>query len=218
MNLRFCSVPEFAGESGAMFNQHNLHRTGHIQICKHETLLVVRSLLVRGGLPSCILRSRSIFWLKNTGDTVVWSLWLKSWSWRRTMSAEDWSVNGKIPRTGSDESETADGDETGWSETFVAIKRKIVELRSLSGYFSRKKSNLETIAFFGEVRPVRRKSESTIKQQEASVSGLDIDFGLHMWRSVEELGAQERKHRSKRRFLSVVFTVLSFRKPLLIIV
>ena len=29
------------------------------------------------------------------------------------MSAEDWSVNGKIPRTGSDESETAEGDETG---------------------------------------------------------------------------------------------------------
>ena len=40
MNLRFCSVPEFAGVSGEMFNQHNLHRTGHIQICKHETLLV----------------------------------------------------------------------------------------------------------------------------------------------------------------------------------
>ena len=40
MNLRFRSGPEFAGVSGEMVNQHNLHRTGHIQICKHETLLV----------------------------------------------------------------------------------------------------------------------------------------------------------------------------------
>ena len=33
------------------------------------------------------------------------------------MSAEDWFLNGKITRTGSDESQTAAGD-----ETFVAIK------------------------------------------------------------------------------------------------
>ena len=31
-------------------------------------------------------------------------------------------------------------------------------------------------------------------QQEASVRGFEIDFGLHMWKSVEELGAQEGKH------------------------
>ena len=37
------------------------------------------------------------------------------------MSAEDWSLNGKITRTESDESETAAGDETGCPETFVAI-------------------------------------------------------------------------------------------------
>ena len=37
------------------------------------------------------------------------------------MSAEDWSLNGKITRAESDESETAAGDETGCSETFVAI-------------------------------------------------------------------------------------------------
>ena len=35
MNLRFC-VPQFAGVSGEMCNQHNLHRTGHIQICKQD--------------------------------------------------------------------------------------------------------------------------------------------------------------------------------------
>ena len=58
------------------------------------------------------------------------------------MSAEDWSLNGKITRTGSDESETAAGDETGCSVAFVAIKREIVELISLSGYFSWEKSNL----------------------------------------------------------------------------
>ena len=56
------------------------------------------------------------------------------------MSAEDWSLNCKITRTGSDESETAAGDETGWSETFVAIKREIVELLSLPGCLSRKKA------------------------------------------------------------------------------
>ena len=31
-------------------------------------------------------------------------------------------------------------------------------------------------------------------QQEASVRELDIDFGLLMWRSVEELGAREGNH------------------------
>ena len=60
------------------------------------------------------------------------------------MSAEDLSLNGKIIRTGSDESETAAGDvETGLSETFVAIKREIVQLMSLSGYFiSQEKINI----------------------------------------------------------------------------
>ena len=48
------------------------------------------------------------------------------------MSAEDWSLNCKITQTGSDESETAAGDKTSWSETFVAIKPEIVELMSLS--------------------------------------------------------------------------------------
>ena len=48
------------------------------------------------------------------------------------MSAEDWSLNGKITRTGSDVSETAAGDETSLSETCVAIKPEIVELLSLS--------------------------------------------------------------------------------------
>ena len=32
------------------------------------------------------------------------------------MSAEDWSLNGKITRTGSGESETAANDETGYSK------------------------------------------------------------------------------------------------------
>jgi len=35
MNLRFC-VPQFAGVSGEMCNQHNLQHTGHIQICKQD--------------------------------------------------------------------------------------------------------------------------------------------------------------------------------------
>ena len=35
MNLCFC-VPQFAGVSGEMRNLHNLHRTGHIQICKQD--------------------------------------------------------------------------------------------------------------------------------------------------------------------------------------
>ena len=35
MNLHFC-VPQFAGVSGEMCNQHNLHRTGHIQIYKQD--------------------------------------------------------------------------------------------------------------------------------------------------------------------------------------
>ena len=39
------------------------------------------------------------------------------------MSAEDLSLNGKITRTGSDESETAAGDiEAGLSETFSGNK------------------------------------------------------------------------------------------------
>ena len=50
------------------------------------------------------------------------------------MSAEDWSLNGKITRTGSDKSETAAGDETGLSETFVAIKRETVGLIVLSDF------------------------------------------------------------------------------------
>ena len=35
MNLCFC-VPQFAGVRGEMRNLHNLHRTGHIQICKQD--------------------------------------------------------------------------------------------------------------------------------------------------------------------------------------
>ena len=35
MNLHFC-VPQFAGVSGEMCNQHSLHRTGHIQIYKQD--------------------------------------------------------------------------------------------------------------------------------------------------------------------------------------
>ena len=36
MNLHFC-VPQFAGVSGEpMCNQHNPHRTGHIQIRKQD--------------------------------------------------------------------------------------------------------------------------------------------------------------------------------------
>ena len=59
------------------------------------------------------------------------------------MSAEDRSLNGKIIWIGSDEPETAAGDiETGWSETFVAIKREIVHLMSWLGYFSQEKSNI----------------------------------------------------------------------------
>ena len=33
--LALC-VPQLAGVSGVMCNQHNLHRTGHIQICKQQ--------------------------------------------------------------------------------------------------------------------------------------------------------------------------------------
>ena len=59
------------------------------------------------------------------------------------MSAEDRTLNGKITRIESDESETATCDiETGWSETFGAIKREIVQLMSLLGYFSQEKSNI----------------------------------------------------------------------------
>ena len=35
MNLCFW-VPQFAGVSGKMCNQHNLHRIGHIQICNQD--------------------------------------------------------------------------------------------------------------------------------------------------------------------------------------
>ena len=65
--------------------------------------------------------------LKLTSNNVSWGLVFK---------------NGKITRTASDESETAAGDETGWSENFVAMKREMVEWMSLSEYFSRKKGNL----------------------------------------------------------------------------
>ena len=44
-----------------------------------------------------------------------------------TMSAEDCSFNSIMTRTGSDDSKTAAGDEKGWSETFVVMKREIVE-------------------------------------------------------------------------------------------
>ena len=36
--LALC-VPQLAGVSGVMCNQHNLHRTGHIQICKQQDAL-----------------------------------------------------------------------------------------------------------------------------------------------------------------------------------
>ena len=112
----------------------------YITCIAQVTLQTRHCWLTRGGLASRILRSRSIFWPTNTRDTVVWTVWLKFWTWRRTMSAEDWSLNCKITRIGSDESETAAGDETGWSEMFVAIKREIVELLSLPGYLNRKKA------------------------------------------------------------------------------
>ena len=35
MNLRY-GVPQFAGVSGEMCNLHNLHRIGHIQMCKQD--------------------------------------------------------------------------------------------------------------------------------------------------------------------------------------
>ena len=45
--MRFCVI-QFAGVSGEMCNQGNLHRTGHIQICKQgmagyhfQTFLIV---------------------------------------------------------------------------------------------------------------------------------------------------------------------------------
>ena len=46
MNLRFC-VPQFAGVSGEMCNQHNLHRTGHIQICKQDFAGVLAHRILR---------------------------------------------------------------------------------------------------------------------------------------------------------------------------
>ena len=97
------------------------------------------------------------------------------------MSAEDWSLNGKITRTGSDESETAPGDETGFSETFVAIKREIVELISLSGCFSREKGNLKRSHSSEKQRPfISNVRVTLVMQQEASVRELDINFGFHM--------------------------------------
>ena len=46
MNLRFC-VPQFAGVSGEEGNQHNLHRTGHIQICKQDIAGVLAYRILR---------------------------------------------------------------------------------------------------------------------------------------------------------------------------
>ena len=46
MKLRFC-LPQFAGVSGEMCSQHNLHRTGHIQICKQDTAGVLDYRILR---------------------------------------------------------------------------------------------------------------------------------------------------------------------------
>ena len=103
---------------------NNLNRTGHIQTCQQGTV----------GSQSRNLRSCSIFWLTNSGWTVVLIFWLKSLSWARTISAEAWSLNGRTTRMGSDRSLTV-GEETGWSDTLAVTNCEMVELTSLSGYF-----------------------------------------------------------------------------------
>ena len=59
MKLGFCLL-QFAGVSGEICSQHNLHRTGHIQICKQDIASA------RLGL-SHFKISR----LTNAGDTVL---------------------------------------------------------------------------------------------------------------------------------------------------
>ena len=125
------------GADGGVWIQQNLHRTSHISKFVNQALLRWFTI---GGLASRNLRFRSIFWLTNAGCTVVLIFWLISLSWARTTSAEDWSLNGKTTRMGSDRSLAA-GEETGWSDALAAINREMVELTSLSGYFSRGNNN-----------------------------------------------------------------------------
>ena len=63
--------------------------------------------------------------------TVMWIFWLKSSSWPRTISAEAWS---STPMR-SNRLLTV-GEETGWSNALAAKKREIVDLTSLTRYFS----------------------------------------------------------------------------------
>ena len=83
------------------------------------------------------IECRSIFRLTNTGWMVVCTFRLRSLSCFLTISAEIWSLNGKITRTMSSVS-LADVDKSCcWSQTFESTKLLMVELTRCLGYFKR---------------------------------------------------------------------------------
>ena len=89
--------------------------------------------------------------------------WLSSFSCVRRISAEAWSLNGKTTRTGSGLLFSV-GEGTGCSVALMAIKRVMVEfISSVIWVFKTGEQQRETIAFFREVGPVRRKSKCTIQ-------------------------------------------------------
>ena len=97
----------------------------------NNTLLIYNWWLVSFTFSSC-----SIFRLTNTGWMVVWTLRLRCLSCFFTISAERWSLNGKITRIVSSVSWDVDKG-CCWSQTFESTKLLMVELTRCLGYFNR---------------------------------------------------------------------------------